>query len=138
MIYSNISTIFSTVTMHKYSSTTISGIVIGEITTTINKTVTTYPYDSTTVSTTIDTTNVAFNFTSSIIIFKSRVTYTTIVTTPMYSTTTTFSNVVNKSGIGNITMSSTCSPVNSTTIRTSNVVNKVTKLKTSIIVQRIV
>ena len=113
---SSISTILSIITMKEYSTTTILSKVINKVTIILNNTMTTYPNHSTTISTTENTTNIRDDFPSSFITSKVRITYSTIVTTPVNSTTTTISNVILENRISNSTIKCTTIPINSTTI----------------------
>ena len=107
----SVSTVFSTVTVQEYSTTTILSEVINKVTIILNDTMTTYPNHSTTISTTDKTTDVRYNITSSFIASEISITYSTIMPTPMYCTTTTTSSVVLKNRISYITISSTCTPI---------------------------
>ena len=67
------------------------------------------------------------------VISEVRIHYCTVMTTPIYSTTRSVSNVMLKYRIGNITIGSTLIPINSTTISTCIIVLKDTPIKFNIV-----
>ena len=76
------------------------------------------------------------SFTGCPVVYKCGLIYYTVFTVPEYSTTITFSCVVNKFCIVNITICRTVMPVYCTTISSSSIVNEV-RIRESCVVVRV-